>query len=86
MVVPTLETTVDSAQRSHLTEVDWLATSPIGSYAGAFKRHVTKLRYAAHTIASYLAEITHFGRSATVLSGTPASRRRMPAVWRRSCT
>ena len=53
---------MDSAQRSHLTEVDWLASSPIGPYAAAFKRHLTKRRYAAHTIASYLAEIAHFAR------------------------
>ncbi len=53
---------MDSAQRSHLTEVDWLATSPFGPYAAAFKRHLSKCRYAAHTIASYLAEITHFAR------------------------
>jgi len=53
---------MDSAQRSRLTEGDWLASSPIGPYAGAFKPHLTKRRYAAHTIASYLAEITHFAR------------------------
>lgn len=50
------------AQRSRLTEVDWLADSPIGPYAAAFKRRLTERRYAAHTIASYLAEITHFAR------------------------
>jgi hypothetical protein len=53
---------MDSAQRFRLTEVDWLANSPIGPYAAAFKRHLTKRRYAAHTIASYVAEITHFAR------------------------
>jgi site-specific recombinase XerD len=53
---------MDCVQRSRLTEVDWLANSPIGPYAAAFKRHLTKRRYAAHTIASYLAEITHFAR------------------------
>ena len=52
---------MDSAQRL-LAEVDWLANSPIGPYAASFKRHLTKRRYAAHTIASYLAEITHFAR------------------------
>jgi integrase/recombinase XerC len=52
---------MDSVQRS-LTEVDWLANSPIGPYGAAFKRHLINRRYAAHTIASYLAEITHFAR------------------------
>lgn len=53
---------MDCVQRSRPTEVDWLANSPIGPYAAAFKRHLSKRRYAAHTIASYLAEITHFAR------------------------
>ena len=53
---------MDSAQRSRLNEVDWLADGPVGPHAAAFKRHLTKRRYAAHTIASYLAEITHFAR------------------------
>ena len=53
---------MDTAQRSHFTEVDWLAASPIGPYAVAFKHRLTERRYAAHTIASYLAEIKHFAR------------------------
>lgn len=53
---------MDTAQRSHFTEVDWLAASPIGPYADAFKHRLTERRYAAHTIASYLAEIKHFAR------------------------
>ena len=53
---------MDTAQHSRVIEVDWLATSPIGSHAIAFKRHLTERRYAAHTIASYVAEVTHFAR------------------------
>ena len=53
---------MDTAQRSRVIEVDWLAASPIGPHATAFKRHLTERRYAAHTIASYVAEVTHFAR------------------------
>ena len=48
--------------RPTLTEIDWLADSSIGPYAAAFKRRLMERRYAAHTIASYLTEITHFTR------------------------
>ena len=53
---------MDIDQLSRLSKVDWLAGSPIGPYAAAFKLHLTERRYAAHTTASYLAEITHFAR------------------------
>lgn len=50
------------AQHSHVIEVDWLAASPIGPHAVAFKRHLTERRYAAHTVSSYVAELKHFAR------------------------
>ncbi|MBA4178820.1 MAG: integrase [Leptothrix sp. (in: Bacteria)] len=53
---------MDTAQHPRVIEVDWLAASPIGPHATAFKRHLTERRYAAHTIASYVAEVTHFAR------------------------
>jgi integrase/recombinase XerC len=61
-VIPLLEITMDTAQHSRVIEVDWLAASPIGPHAVAFKRHLTERRYAAHTVASYIAEVTHFAR------------------------
>ena len=53
---------MDTAQHSRVIELDWLAASPIGPYVVAFKRHLTERRYAAHTVASYVAEVTHFAR------------------------
>ena len=53
---------MDTAQHSHLAEVDWLAASFIGPHAVAYKHWLTQRRYAAHTIASYTADITHFAR------------------------
>ncbi|MEI8158934.1 MAG: tyrosine-type recombinase/integrase [Burkholderiales bacterium] len=53
---------MDTTPLSHAIEVDWLATSPIGPYVVAFEDHLTKLRYAASTIAGYLADIKHFAR------------------------
>ena len=53
---------MDTAQHSRVIEVDWLAASPIGPHAAAFKRHLTERRYAAHTVSSYVAEVTHFAR------------------------
>jgi len=53
---------MDTAQNSRVIEVDWLAASPIGPHAVAFKRHLTERRYAAHTVSSYVAELTHFVR------------------------
>jgi len=53
---------MDIAQHSRVIEVDWVAASPIGPHAVAFKRHLTERRYAAHTVASYVAEVTHFAR------------------------
>lgn len=53
---------MDIAQRSGLAGVDWLADGLIGPYADAFKRRLTEHRYAAHTIASYTAGISHFAR------------------------
>ena len=53
---------MDTTPLSPAIEVDWLAASPIGPYAVAFKHHLTELRYAAHTIAGYLADIKHFAR------------------------
>ena len=50
---------MDLVQNSRVVEVDWLAASPIGPQAVAFKRHLTERRYAAHTVASYLAEVRH---------------------------
>ena len=46
---------MDTVQHSRVIEVDWLAASPIGPHAVAFKRHLTERRYAAHTISSYVA-------------------------------
>ena len=60
---------MDTAQHSHLAAVDWLAASPIGPHAAAFKHHLAERRYATHTIASYVAEVTHFARWA--VSGKP---------------
>jgi hypothetical protein len=51
-----------TAPLSRVIEVDWLAASPIGPHAVAFKRHLTERRYAAHTIASYVAHLEHFAR------------------------
>ncbi len=53
---------MDIAQRSRLAGVDWLADGLIGPYADAFRRRLTEHRYAAHTIASYTAGISHFAR------------------------
>ena len=55
---------MDTAQHSRAieVEVDWLAASPIGPHAVAFKHHLTERRYAPHTVASYVAEVTHFAR------------------------
>ena len=53
---------MDTAQHSRVIEVDWLAASRIGLHAVAFKRHLTERRYAAHTVSSYVAEVTHFAR------------------------
>jgi len=53
---------MDTVQHSRVIEVDWLASSPIGPHAVAFKRHLTERRYAAHTVSSYVAEVTHFAR------------------------
>ena len=53
---------MDTAQHSRVIEVDWLAASPIGPHTVAFKRHLTERRYASHTVASYVAEVTHFAR------------------------
>ena len=53
---------MDTAQHPRVTEGDWLAASPIGPHAVAFKRHLTERRYAAHTVSSYVAEVTHFAR------------------------
>ena len=61
-MIPLPEITMDTAQHSRVIEVDWLAASPIGPHATAFKRHLTERRYTAHTIASYVAELTHFAR------------------------
>ena len=61
-MIPLLEITMDTVQHSRVIEVDWLAASPIGPHAAAFKRYLTDRRYAAHTIASYIAEVTHFAR------------------------
>jgi hypothetical protein len=61
-VIPLLEITMDTAQHPRVTEGDWLAASPIGPHATAFKRHLTERRYAAHTVCSYVAEVTHFAR------------------------
>jgi site-specific recombinase XerD len=57
-----LEITMNTAPLSRAIEVDWLACSPIGPHAVAFKRHLTERRYAAHTIASYVASLKHFAR------------------------
>ena len=57
-----LEITMYTAPLSRAIEVDWLASSPIGPHAVAFKRHLTERRYAAHTIASYVADLEHFAR------------------------
>jgi site-specific recombinase XerD len=59
-----LEITMHTAPRSLAIdiEVDWLASSPIGPHAVAFKRHLTERRYASHTIASYVADLEHFAR------------------------
>jgi len=59
-VIPLLKITMDTAQHPHLAEVDWLAASFIGPYAVAYRRWLMQRRYAAHTIASYIAEVTHF--------------------------
>jgi site-specific recombinase XerD len=61
---------MDTAQ--HSLKVGWLAASPIGPYAIAFKHHLTERRYATNTIASYVAEVTHFARWACI--------RRLPLV------
>lgn len=61
---------MDTAQ--HSLKVGWLAASPIGPYAIAFKHHLTERRYATKTIASYVAEVTHFARWACT--------RRLPLV------
>lgn len=53
---------MDTVQRYRVVEVDWLAASPVGPHAVAFERHLTERRYATHTIASYIAEVTHFAR------------------------
>ena len=53
---------MDTAQHSCVIEVDWLAASPIGPHAVAFKCHLTERRYAAHTVSSYVAEVAHFAR------------------------
>lgn len=53
---------MDITPLSLAIEVDWLAASPIGPYTVAFKEHLTELRYAASTIADYLADIKHFAR------------------------
>ncbi len=59
-MIPLLEITMDTAQHSRVIKVAWLAASPNGPHAIAFKRHLTERRYAAHTVASYLAEVTPF--------------------------
>ena len=48
--------------RSLRKDINWLADGPIGPYVEAFKLHLTERRYAAHTVASYVAGITHFAR------------------------
>lgn len=48
--------------RSRSIGIDGLAEGPIGPYVDAFKQHLTERRYAACTLASYLAGITHFAR------------------------
>ena len=49
-------------QRPRHTDTDWLAKGPIGPYVDAFKQHLTERGYAAHTFASYVADIRHFAR------------------------
>ena len=53
---------MDTAQHSRVIEVDWFAASSIGPHAVAFKNHLTERMYAAHTVSSYVAEVTHFAR------------------------
>jgi hypothetical protein len=53
---------MDTTPLSRAIEVDWLAASPIGPSVVAFTEHLTELRYAASTIADYLADIKHFAR------------------------
>ena len=53
---------MDITPLSRAIEVDWLAASPIGPSVIAFTEHLTELRYAASTIADYLADIKHFAR------------------------
>ena len=62
LMVPLLETTMSIVQRFCSNGIDWLADGPIGPYVDAFKQHLTERRYAAHTLAGYLAGITHFAR------------------------
>jgi site-specific recombinase XerD len=61
-VIPLLEITMNTVPLSRTIETDWLACSPIGPHAVAFQRHLTERRYAAHTIASYVAGLKHFAR------------------------
>jgi site-specific recombinase XerD len=53
---------MDIAQHRRVIEVDWLAASSIGPHAVAFKRHLAERWYAAQTVSSYAAEVTHFAR------------------------
>ena len=61
-MIPLLEIAMDTIQHLRAIEVDWLGASPIGPHAAAFKLHLTERRYAAHTVSSYVAEVTHFAR------------------------
>ena len=53
---------MDTTPLSRAIELDWLPASHIGPYVVAFKEHLTERRYAASTIADYLADIKHFAR------------------------
>lgn len=46
---------------SHV-DINRLADGPIGPYVDAFKQYLAERRYAASTVASYVANITHFAR------------------------
>ena len=61
-MAPLLETTMSIVHRSRSIGIDGLAEGPIGPYVDALKHHLTERRYAARTLASYLAGITHFAR------------------------
>lgn len=47
---------------SRRTHFDCLADGPLGPHVDAFRQYLTERRYAASTLASYLACITHFAR------------------------